>query len=206
MTIAGGVPPVSPDGRIAHRLNAIVHARMEAHATRLAPVRGAERVTKRHQPGCDAGRCLCHRDRLGPVSARIFRTFSVISSSASSHMRAPRQSPPDRCGAAGISAVGVIDELRRRRTDRTEVAVIEGPSGSPSTFVSLPFSTCISVLQPPWQLRQTLFRTLTLPGTSFSTALTTVPPNTVCIDFRELSRSSQAPRFAPAVAELALPP
>src|SRR5438477_3948422 len=32
--------------------------------------------------------------------------------------------------------------------------------------MSLPSLTCMSVLQPPWQLRHTLFNTLTLPGTS----------------------------------------
>ena len=121
------------DRQVAHRLDAGVDARVEAlRETRLAPVRGAERVTEaRHPADVMAARARAHRDRLGSaLRADLEHLLGDLV-----ERLVPRDALP-LAGAARpdaalriLQAVGVIDELRGRRADRAEIAVIQRTLG-----------------------------------------------------------------------------
>ena len=121
------------NGQVAHRLDAGVDARVKALGEAgLAPVRSPERVTEaRHPADVMAARARAHRDRLGPaLRADLENLFRDL---------VERLVPRDALPLAGAArpdtalrifqAVGVIDELRGRRADRTEVAVIQRTFG-----------------------------------------------------------------------------
>src|SRR5688572_23246607 len=121
------------DGQVAHRLNARVDARVEAlREARLAPVRRAERVTEARYPAdVMAARARAHRDRLGPRFRADLEDLlgdlveRLVPRDALPLARALRPDAALRI----LQTVGRIDELRRRRADRTEIAVIERTFG-----------------------------------------------------------------------------
>ena len=121
------------DRQVAHRLDAGVDARVKAlRETGLAPVRGPERVTEaRHPADVMAARARAHRDRLGSaLRADLENFFGDLVERLVPRDALPlaRAAWPDTALRI-FQAVGVIDELRGRRADRTEVAVIQRALG-----------------------------------------------------------------------------
>src|SRR6185503_17284399 len=198
------------DGQIAHRLDAGVHARMEAlREPGLTPVRRAERVTETRYPAdVMAARARAHRDRLGPRLRADLEDLlrdlveRLVPRDALPLAGALRPDAPLRI----LQAVGVIDELRRRRADRTEVSVIQRAFGIALDLRQLAVLDMHERAATAVAAAADALQDLDVARYLFLYSAHDHSPETVCIDFRELSRSSQTPRFAPAVAELALPP
>ncbi len=121
------------DGQVAHRLDAGVHARVEAlREPGLAPVRRAERVAEARDPAdVMAARAGAHRDRLGTALGADLQDLladlveRLVPRDALPLAGAARTDAPLRV----FQAIGVIDELRGRGADRAEVAVIQRTFG-----------------------------------------------------------------------------